>query len=90
MSAAKSSGLFPMDSLVTSSLRPARLLIASVAGEPWRLQEAAVYEWVVMEGGGEVGICWSGSGVFSPSSSIGSSSLTCHKRGDESCYAVCV
>ena len=39
--------------------------------------EAAVYEWVVMEGGGEVGICWSGSGVFSPSSNIGSSSLTC-------------
>lgn len=36
-----------------------------------------------MEGGGEVGICWSGSGVFSPSSNIDSSSLSCSKEGRE-------
>ena len=34
-----------------------------------------------MEGGGERGISYRGSGVFSPSSSMGSSSLTCRRGG---------
>ena len=74
--------LTPMVSLVRSAAFAAPpFLLGQVDVDEgsvrWPPLLAAVYEWVVMEGGGEKGISSRGSGVFSPSSSMGSSSLTC-------------